>query len=139
VGARLPTEAEWEYAARGPEGNVYPWGDDPPTCERAQFAECEGKTIVVGSLLEGVSWCDAHDMAGNVWEWTSSLYKGYPYRVDDGREDLSDSGARVLRGGGCFDRSYNVRSAGRYGSDPTLRFTGIGFRCGGSSTSSLSQ
>jgi len=80
-----------------------------------------------------------HDMAGNVWERTSSLYKDYPYHVDDGREDLLASGSRVLRGGGWYLLSYYVRSAGRGVFSPTLRVIDFGFRCGGSSTSSLSQ
>jgi serine/threonine-protein kinase len=103
VGGRLPTEAEWEYACRGPGGSIYPWGDDPPpdhTLLNYKRRIGDGDTTAIGSYPDGASWIGALDMAGNVWEWTQSLHKGYPYDPADGREELSAGGSRVVRGGG---------------------------------------
>ena len=132
-GVRLPTEAEWEAAARGPEGRVYPWGDAPPTPERAVFARPRGAHEPVGRRPAGATPRGVHDLAGNLAEWTSSLYRPYPYRTNDGREDPNVDGERVTRGGDyVFDTAFDrltgyFRSGFSRAAEHGHRH--IGFRC----------
>ena len=131
VGAQLPTEAQWEYAARGEQGYIYPWGNDAPTCERAQFGDCSGRTVPVGSLPDGASWCKALDMAGNVWEWTADWYGSYSSASQTNPTGPVDGSYKVLRGGSFYNNWVSVRVADRSYGTPDYRYSYFGFRCAG--------
>jgi formylglycine-generating enzyme required for sulfatase activity len=131
AGGRLPTEAEWEYAARGPESSVYPWGDLEPTCALARYASCEEGTMETGEIEDNASWVGAHDMAGNAWEWVADWYDRTYYSESPGQDPTGpESGSdRVLRGGGWYFDTRYMRAAGRYKLPPGQRLDYVGFRC----------
>ena len=108
VGLSLPTEAQWEYAARGPNGRVYPWGNqwDKSKCCNMENQGKDGRSFPVGSFPQGASWCGALDMAGNVSEWCADLYDGDYYKRAPSRNPTGPSSGnrRLLRGGSCRNR-----------------------------------
>lgn len=134
-GGRLPTEAEWEYATRGPDGLIYSWGDDWDETMLVWNREEKLGTADVGSIAGGASWVGAYDLIGNVWEWTSTIYDlhryPYPHRADDGRDTLIDTeDKRVLRGGAWSSITLTgFRAAYRTASRPQSRYFSLGFRC----------
>jgi formylglycine-generating enzyme required for sulfatase activity len=124
----LPSEPQWEKAARGTDGRIYPWGGEADP-NRANYDETGIRaTSAVGCFPGGASPYGCLDMAGNVWEWTRSLYKPYPYNAADGREDPDAEGVRVVRGGSWFVALVSARCSVRNWDSPVIRSSDLGFR-----------
>jgi formylglycine-generating enzyme required for sulfatase activity len=135
AGGRLPTEAEWEYAARGTQGAIYPWGD-AFDCAAANLEDslsgCDDGypgPAPVGSFDAGISWCGALDMAGNVWEWVADAFGQYPAEMQANPAGPAVTGTNILRGGSWGYPPAFVRTAHRYAVPPEADYLAVGFRC----------
>lgn len=142
AGARLPTEAEWEYAFRGEQGSIYPWGDSfdgaklnycDVNCDLAhgddRYDDGYSRTAPVESYPEGASWCDALGMSGNVSEWVADWLSDYSPKAESNPIGPSSGNEKIVRGCSWFFHPAYCRGAMRASISPDVRFDYVGFRC----------
>lgn len=129
IGGSLPTEAQWEKAARGEYGRVYPWGNDLPNRTYANYDSNIGDISKVGSFENGMSRFGAMDMAGNVWEWVQDRYGNYDAGNLKNPSGPNSGSERVIRGGSWGSDAESIRSSNRFSTSPDRFYANLGFRC----------
>lgn len=131
TGATLPTEAQWEFAARGTDGRIYPWGNDAPTCQKANYGGCINYPQPVESYPSGSSYSGTLDMSGNVYEWVSDWYSYNYYQNSPTNQPVNGitTNAKVRRGGSYFHSNNQIRATNRDSLPPTSSSSNTGFRC----------
>lgn len=131
VNGKLPTEAQWEKTARGPEGNIFPWGDEAPACNLSNYLACVGKITPINEYEEGVSFYSAFDMAGNAREWVLDWYSPFYYSVSPTENPLGPElgEKRSVRGSSYQDGADSALAAHRFSLNPIQNLPDLGFRC----------